>query len=240
MKTNQTSNYMWLVGVVLTLSVVIRQCAVQHKKNKFRPVLELMHEQSVKEHGKFYGKTGVIYTLSNREKVNAYYNYFIDKKYTDTDSIHFYRIILQTPNNTVTIGRDTAVGQATGLMLKKELDTSNHTTKEIKGVYFKPNTVNYVEKHHFFTSLELYKNDSTDICFVIDTFTKDTASHHHQLAKQRLQKIKNKLHKNHGFDTSKFKVKAHFDYGLIEKVIEFRHKKQRVSTKRTTNSDVEY
>lgn len=231
---------MWLVGVVLALSTVVRQCAVQQNKNKLRPVLELMHEQSVKEHGKFYGKTGVIYTLSNREDVKAMYHHYDDKKHVNSDSVHYYRILLITPNKRVFISRDTTVGQATGLMLKKELDTSNYTRKEIKGIYFKPNTVNYVEKHHFFTSLELYKNDSTDICFVIDTFTKDIASHHHQLAKQRLQKIKNKLHKNHGFDTSKFKVKEHFDYGLIEKVIEFRHKKERVNTKRSTSSETEY
>lgn len=211
MKIKKRNNSVWILALTFTLIFLIRKCVKNHRyKKEILPIVEGMREQELRENAIVYGKKGTIYTLSNRDSVVASYTFYNGYRRPNKDSLDFYNILVKTPNGRAFTSRDTTVGQITAMLFKKPLDTLFYTNKkqDVKGIYFKPNSDKIINKNNRLQIIKIYTNDSTDLCFIADTFTKDINSPQHELAKKRLLKIKEQLYKE-GLDSSKFKLKIH-------------------------------
>lgn len=235
MKNNQSNSYVWLVGVAFALMFFIRKCIGEHRhKTEVVPILNGMREQAVREGAVVYGKTGIIYTLSNRDSINVSYVFYNGYKRANKDSLDFHIIYAKMPNGGAYTSRDTTTGQVTSMLFKKPLDSLYYNTdkRDVKGVKFLPNSSKFNDKNFSLRTIGIYLNDSTDVCFIADTFTKDSTSHHHTLAKNRLITIKKKMAQLN-IDTSKFKLKAHNKPSYLEALMQ----KFKVNEKQTATNN---
>lgn len=186
-------NMNWAFALVLfALIPILKKCISDYRYNKeIRPIRDGLVENYKRKEAVITGDTGRIYALTPTDTLKVRYYWYNNYQSMPNDSMQ-YRMGLKTAEGNLFFSRDTTVGQVVCVLIDTKNDSSdNH---KVFGIYFKEGTAEPVYNNMNLRRAVLYLGDPGYTgCFIADTFDKDSLSAQGQLAKQRLQVIREEL-----------------------------------------------